>query len=199
MSGTDVFKTGHEVCLKNAELWLNEGNTLWEQGSYGHSCALYIHGLEGLVHAWYTWLVYIGAIEPDNKDFLDSFRHHNTKLRSFWGMFIGRQIEWEKITVESGFLEKEETWEQVEQELREFTDTISGLSRELMNMRNRAIYVDYKAKENKFASPFDIVEEDAAKLSIGIQSVYEQIVYFIRGSDVQTKSILQKVYRSMYS
>ena len=198
MSGNDVFKNGYELCLKNAELWLNEGNMLWERCSYGHACALYFHGLEGLVHAWYAWLVYIGAIEPDNKDFLDSLKYHDTKLRSFWGLFLSRQIDWEKITVESGFLEKEESWEKVEQELREFNDTISGLSRELMKMRNRSIYVNY-SKEKTFESPLDIAKDDAAQLSIGIHSVYELIVYYIRGSDERTKSILRKVYRSMYS
>ena len=79
MTNVDVFKQGYENCLKNAELWLNEGNTLWQNGSYGHACAIYIHGLEGLIHTWFIWLVYIGAMEPTNKDFLDSFKNHKPK------------------------------------------------------------------------------------------------------------------------
>ena len=198
MSGSEVFKNGYELCLKNAEIWLNEGNTLWEKGSYGHACALYFHGLEGLIHAWFTWLVYIGALEPDNKDFLDSFKHHDTKLRSFWGIFIGRQIEWEKITVEPDFLETEETWEKLEQELKAYNETISSLTREMMTLRNRAIYVNY-SKDKMFESPLEITKDDAAHLLVNIHSVYESIVYYTRGSNEQTKSILRKIYRSLYS
>ncbi len=199
MAGTEEFKLGYEVCLENAELWLNEGNTLWQNGSYGHASALYIHGLEGLIHAWFTWLVYIGAMEPTNKDFLDSFKSHVPKLQSFWGFIIGQQIEWDKITVEPDFLEKEDTWKQLEKEIQDFSININELVRDLMRFRNLAIYVNYVPKEQKFVSPLRLTQDDAGKLFFEIQNVYKRILFFIRDSDEKTRSDLRKVFQSFYS
>ncbi|TFH25496.1 AbiV family abortive infection protein [Candidatus Bathyarchaeota archaeon] len=197
MANVDVFKDGYEACLKNAELWLNEGNMLWEKGSYGHACALYIHGLEGLMHTWYTWLVYIGAIQPENKDFLNSFKNHDAKLHSFWGFYIGQQMRKEEIEVELD-LEKEETWKLVEQELIKFNEVVSGLSRDLMKLRNRSIYVNYDSKNQIFESPLDLVQGDAGELSVGVEQVYKVIVDYIHSDDEQ-KSLIRKLVQDFYS
>ena len=34
MSDNEVFKNGYEACLKNADLWLNEGNMLRAHTNY---------------------------------------------------------------------------------------------------------------------------------------------------------------------
>jgi len=196
MFDNEVFKNGYEACLKNAELWLNEGKTLFKKESYGHACALYIHGLEGLIHAWWSWLVYIGAIKPDNKDFLSTFKDHDPKLRSFWGIYIGRHLQVHENDI--AYKDNEGTWIALEKAIREFHRELTRLSRETLNLRNRAIYMHYFPKNIKFESPLDISKDEASHFIEVIRNVYEFILHFIRDSNEKEQDILRWLYQAMY-
>ena len=196
MSKNEVFKNGYEACLKNAELWLNEGNLLFNQGSYGHACALYIHGLEGIIHSWWSWLVYIEAIMPDNRDFLSTFKNHEPKLLSFWGIFFGHQLQF--VEHDYAFEDDEKTWKDVEKELKIFNSTLTRLSHETLKLRNRSIYIDYSPDKNIFSSPLDITKDDVHAFIEVILNVIERIIYFIRNSNEKEQEIIKRIYQELY-
>ena len=74
-----------ELCISNANLWLNEFDELYKKGSYGHSYALLFYGAESLVHAYYCWLIVNDIKKPKDKDVVEIFSFHETKMKVLFG------------------------------------------------------------------------------------------------------------------
>ena len=68
-----------------------------------------------------------------------------------------------------------------------------------MQLRNRAIYVNYIPEEQRFESPMNLTEGDVGLLSLEVNNVYNRTVFLIRDSDEKTVSDMRKVYRAFYS
>lgn len=83
------FEHGLESCIANANLWLNESNALYHQGSYGHCCALLIHGAEALAQAYTCWTVIHGLEDPDSDEVKDVFKNHRPKTDILFGILAG--------------------------------------------------------------------------------------------------------------
>ena len=75
--------------MANADLWLNESNILYHQGSYGHCCALLIHGAEALAQAYTCWTVIHGLEDPDSEEIKDVFKDHRPKTDILFGILVG--------------------------------------------------------------------------------------------------------------
>lgn len=140
MSFNKEFQKGTKLCLENAELWFNESKLLYEQGSYGHSIALLIHGEEALVQALYCWYVSVGVHKPKDKIVLEIFKSHPIKLVMIHGSLVG---------IISAYVKDRKTFF----EKLDLSSAIEEFPKKVMELRNRGIYVHYDSKIIKFTSP----------------------------------------------
>ena len=151
MSSNLEFQKGIKLCLENADLWFNESKLLYEQGSYGHSIALLIHGEEALVQALYCWYVSVGVHKPKDKIVLEVFKSHPVKLAMIHGSLVA---------MISAYVEDRKTFF----EKIDWAFAIEEFPKKVMELRNRGIYVNYDSNEIKFTSPNTLTKEDVDAL-----------------------------------
>lgn len=199
MSNISIFKRACEESLKNAELWIEEGNILFKSESYGHSSVLYIHGIEGLIHAYYIWLVYIGAITVSNKDFLDVFKDHKPKFKSFYGFILGRMLFKTVQNAPDRKKKANEIEKAIETDLKILKHESANFAKTLLNARNNGIYTQYYDNPLKFHQPYEITKKEAESIRTLVYSTYEVVSSFIRNPDETITENIIKVNRELYS
>ena len=124
MSNLKGFEHGLKSCMANADLWLNESNALYHQGSYGHCCALLIHGAEALAQAYTCWIVIQGLEAPDSEEVKRAFREHRPNMDTLFGI-LSSLVAFEKILDKKDEypFQLEYTNEELEKGLKELRDT----------------------------------------------------------------------------
>jgi AbiV family abortive infection protein len=196
LSNLKGFEYGLEACMANAELWLNESNSLYHQGSYGHCCALLIHGAEALAQAYTCWTVIQGLEAPDSEEVKVFFRDHRPKTDTLLGI-LGSLVAIEKLLNEKDEypFHLEYTDEDLEKGFIELTDASYRFYRGFMDLRNQGIYVNFDPENNLFSSPLDMNKDVADILGKLIFYIFATIHYMLNATEEEIKEIKQNYER----
>lgn len=177
---SEEYCKGVDLCLENADTWLNEGNILFENRSYGHACALWINGLEALIQAYYTWLVSIKAISPTNPDFLKVFEDHKIKYTAFYEFILTRAFLWSKSNDKEDLLK--ERYESLIKNQKMFYHEKFAFSNLIMDLRKKGIYVNYDKEKAVFIPPKDLSQERVSAFGVLVKYVSDFIIAVIKNS-----------------
>lgn len=167
MSHVEEFRKGMKLCLANANKWLNESNELYHKRSYGHYCALLIHGAEALAQAYVYWEVIHGIEEPDAENVIKAFKNHRPKIDTLFGI-LGGIYKLDKILEHKGdySFKTDYTEKELEKGYKELLTASKSFYRGMMGLRNLGIHVDYDSDTYVFKSPMDIKKEVADVLGV---------------------------------
>lgn len=163
------FSKGVLLCLDNAEKWIEEADMLAQKGSYGHATALLVHGIEALAQAWICFTVARGSTNYDDKSVINYFKRHDVKLDFFTANLI--IFETLKEFYSEHFTEKD-FWNLNMLPLFNFLDgkkeaadeKSESYPKELMEIRNQGIYIDFNFDDLEFHTPKEITEKEYSKL-----------------------------------
>ena len=196
LSNLKGFEHGIEACMANADLWLNESNALYHQGSYGHCCALLIHGAEALAQAYTCWIVIQGLEAPDSEEVKDFFRFHKPKTDTLFGI-LGSLVVFEKLIDKKDVypFQLEYTDQDLENGFKELLDASNKFHRGFMDLRNQGIYVNLDSENNQFSSPLDMNKNTADILGKLIFYIYATIHYILNATEEEIKMIKQNYER----
>lgn len=193
MVDSAIFKTGIELCLQNANQWLEESDQLYEQKSYGHYCALLFQGAEALAQAYVCWEVTNGVIEPKSRRFRDTFKHHRVKIDALFSFLFAYDM---KAKGEYTFPFKiEMDKKEVRRQLNGLIDGCGESYRGFMAKRNNGMYVDWDEDLSKFSLPSDITKEYADQILLFVQVIYHSVYSIINADQeeiVQFKTYLHQ-------
>jgi AbiV family abortive infection protein len=193
------FKKGIELSLKNAETWINESYLLYNQGSYGHCCALLIHGVEALAQAYICWEAFNGFIEPTSADVINAFKNHAPKFDAIFGLLVGNYALEKRITEQEDFpLDFDIDEEKALTELEKLVKNSQDFYRGIMDLRNMGIYVNYDQEKITFSSPTEI-QKGLADYTINLVFVVYRSVFTILNADeeqIEQLRILREQFES---
>jgi AbiV family abortive infection protein len=171
----EIFREGAIKSLRNAQVWLDETDLLFTKESYGHACALAIHGLEAFIYSYSCWLVYIGALSQNDKSFQNVFKRDEDKFESNLGFFLGKLI--------------------FEKDLGIFDVDLEQVVKEFEYFRQKSIYMSFQ--NNEFSSPFDITKMEAENLINLVNFVKERVSRFVLDSDEETQIAVKEILTFM--
>lgn len=196
LSSLKEFEHGLESCLANAELWLNESNALYHQGSYGHCSALLIHGAEALAQAYTCWIVIQGLEDPDSDEVQDVFKNHRPKTDILFGILTSL-LTLEKLLKAKGEypFQLEYTDEELEQGYKKYLDSSHQFNRGVMDFRNQGIYVNLDSETGHFSSPQDMKKAEAKIMGELIFFIYATVHYLPNATEEEIRRIKQSYER----
>lgn len=142
--------------LSNSKTWLEEANhLLFERRSYGHSTTLSLFSMEETVKSWICWSVGIGLMSPNDKYLKEVFRSHGSKMAAliFYWIVANAPILSQSFQKELS----EDDKKQLESLMKQIN--IDKISNDLVYLRMKGLYVDYK--KNVIISPNEITKDDA--------------------------------------
>lgn len=178
------------LCLDNANSWLEESNILYHKGSYGHCCALLVHGAEALAQAYTCWEAYNGIIEVTSERIVENFRSHHPKMDTLFGILVGNYVLEKILEDDYEFpveieLDKKKTIE----EIQRLIDNSTQFLQRLMELRNMGIYVNYNQDSGMFTSPLDLKKEVADFLGVLVFVVYRSVNTIVNLNEDQVKQL----------
>jgi AbiV family abortive infection protein len=177
MVNSAIFKTGLELCLQNANQWLEESNRLYEQKNYGHYCALLFQGAEALAQAYVCWEVTSGVIDPKSRRFRDAFKHHRVKIDALFSFLLVYDM---KEKGEYTFPHKVElNRKEARRQLSELINSSGDFYRGFIAKRNNGMYVDWNEDLSKFSSPLDITKEFADQILLVVRVLHHSVYSII--------------------
>lgn len=186
MSSKKLFLDGIFTCLKNADAWIDEARILKEKDSYGHACALLVHGLEAISQAFFCYMIARDMISIDGPEFKKAFSEHRIKLETVLTSFITSEImneELPKIAQGRGPIE---FWTELIDRgffLKKITNEIEKVkldyTKKIMNIRNKGIYVSYNYKNSVFTSPLEVNCTEYVDLKKQVDFYYELMLDMI--------------------
>ena len=196
LSNLKGFEHGLEACMANADLWLNESNALYHLGSYGHCCALLVHGAEALAQAYTCWIVIHGLEDPDSDEVKDIFKDHRPKTDILFGILTSLMTLEKLLEARDEYpFQLEYTDKELEKGYKEHSDSSHRFYRGLMDVRNQGIYVNLDSETNQFSSPQDKKKGEANILSGLIFFIYAAIHRINNATEEEIKIIKQTYER----
>jgi len=181
------FSRGVLLCIENAEKWIAEADFLAQSGSYGHATALIIHGIEALSQSWICFFLARGTSTIDDDDVKNFFKRHDIKL----DFFVANLLMYETgAELYRNYFREEDMMNLNILPLINYYESIKEMidkkrkqyPKELMEIRNQGIYVDYNYTENKFISPQDIHEKDYLKIKHECEILMDSILIIMNTS-----------------
>jgi len=182
------LKTGVDLCLRNAERLIKDGELLFEHKSYGHATSLVYLGLEELGKA--LRLAEACFLGKEVEDTNDVFRFHKDKMGIATGAMLSPAIveAFRTYTKEKPLTEKS---------LRKFVQESELLARvikaipETDKRRKACLYVD--SKNGEWHSPFEIRREEA-KSSVDFGRQYMAKIGFLCKILIKATPLRDKIY-----
>jgi AbiV family abortive infection protein len=186
------------IALKNAEQWILEGDMLRKNDSFGHAMTLYVNGVEGLVHAYHIWLLSIGAITDENKEFIIMFKDHRPKFQTLFGFILGRYFIPIVQNAEDPEIKEAELEKSIEKGFKILAHESSRFSKILFESRNRGLYVDYLGNM-KFQFPSEVLEKELEEVIALVSVAHEVVSSYIRNSTEKHRRIIRRAYEELYN
>ena len=155
-----IYSEAATKSLQNAESWINDAAFLIRNHSFGHARALAAFALEEIAKCQFCWMASWKLIPFESKILRKLFRGakaHSTKNQVIHGFLVAIMFGARKKLLTGS------TDTPTEQEIHAALDFLKIPEPEMEKRRQRAIYVDLVAEENRVSSPGDIERKDAEK------------------------------------
>jgi len=182
----NIFIEGMMISFENADKWMQEAELLYKLESYGHACAIIVHAIEALAQAIYCYGVLRGVVDEQSKEFKDVFFKHGRKISVLTNVLATDKIVRTRLPELSNGKSPFEFILELGKNnifLREVENLVNKNRethfRDIMELRNNGIYVNFDQDTREFSSPNNISKESYIQIKENVDLMYDRMLAII--------------------